>query len=414
MNRPGTRFFFILPGLLFVMVGGLFLTACAATPAPTRARLLQRSPASPSAPSTVPTAPAGSSSVAQSEPPSRDPAASGGVGQEQATTFASTATPLLPTSTPFPEPRLRQLTSGSCCTQPFWSADSRQVQFIDRPASRPLGIYGVDVERLGPPTLVTEWIVNTSGDGAFFVYPDGATTIVQRAATGEKYVVANGGRAVDVSPGGQWLLWQVMEQRGDFDRRRSQIWVANVDGSDARVVAETVGYSWSQWIDDRRILLVGLPLEDLPFVTIAALTLGPEESSDQLVELARVARPRGTSISPEGNWLVYYLTFQSNPDDDGLWVVPTDGSRPPRKLDFFGSWRFRDDMHLLYAPLEPGVESHTLWEYDLLSGERQRLTDPAETPFKIANGDWSCSPNGRYVVFVNAADHNLWLMDLEP
>ncbi len=69
---------------------------------------------------------------------------------------------------------------------------------------------------------------------------------------------------------------------------------------------------------------------------------------------------------------------------------------------------------LLYVPLEVNVQSHALWEYDVASGEHRRLTDPAHTPFKIANNDWAVSPDGRYVVFVRARDHNLWLIDLEP
>lgn len=320
----------------------------------------------------------------------------------------------LPSPTPVPQPRLRRLTGGGCCTRPFWSPDSLQVRFIDRPPSRPVGVYGVDVKRPSTPILVTQWIVNASENGDFYIYPDGDVTVVQRAATDEKYVIANGGRPVSVSPEGQRLLWQVVDQRGDFDRRRSQTWVANVDGGDARVVAETVGMSQSQWIDERRILLVGLPLADQPYlIAIATLTLDTE-GGDQLVEIAHTARPRGTLLSPQGHWLIYLLTFQPSAADDGLWLVPTDGSQPPRKLDFFGSYRWRDEAHLLYVPLEPGVESHTLWEYDVLDAESRRLTDPAQTPFKIANDDWTVSPDGRYVVFVSAADHNLWLIDLEP
>jgi len=333
----------------------------------------------------------------------------------------SVTAPGKPTLIPAP-PALRQLTSGGCCTQPFWSADSRYVQFVDRPASRPAGIYGVDLEAPGPPLLMSEWIVSLAGDGDFYVYPDGNSTVVQRVATGERHVIDNGGRPVSLSPDGQRLLWQVIDRRGDFDQRRSQTWVANVDGSQARVVGETVGLGESLWIDPQRILLVGLPLQDRPAVALAALTLGTGEGADSQVELAQVNRPRGALLSPAGAWLVYYVTFQSDPGDDGLWVVPTDGTKPPRKLNFFGGYRWRDEAHLLYVLLAPGVASHTLWEYDLgaeweydLGAEESRpLIDPAQTPFKIANNDWAVSPDGRYVTFVSAADHNLWLIDLAP
>jgi Tol biopolymer transport system component len=40
------------------------------------------------------------------------------------------------------------------------------------------------------------------------------------------------------------------------------------------------------------------------------------------------------------------------------------------------------------------------------------VTDPAITPFKVANGDWTVSPDGRYVAFVESRDHNIWLLAL--
>lgn len=331
-------------------------------------------------------------------------------------TAAPTAIPTItlasPTPTAPPRPALRQLTSGGCCTRPFWSPDGRFVLFIDRPASRPVGIYGVDVSRFGPPTLVSRRVLPTSGDGRFYFYPDGNTTVVERVDTGERYVIRNGGRLVSISPDGRRLLWQVTEQHGDFDRRASQTWVANIDGSEARLVAETVGMGSSQWVDAERVLLVGLPDQGRPLVLISVLTLGDGPDDDRYLELAHVSRPRGTVVSPRGSWLVYYLTFQADAADDGLWIVPTDASLPPRKLAFFGSYRWRDDTHLLYVPLEPGAASHTLWEYDVTTGVSRRLTDPERTPFKIANNDWAVSPDGRYVVFVSAADHNLWLIEL--
>ena len=34
------------------------------------------------------------------------------------------------------------------------------------------------------------------------------------------------------------------------------------------------------------------------------------------------------------------------------------------------------------------------------------------TPLNILNGDWRVSPDGKYIVFVNSADRNLWLLEL--
>jgi hypothetical protein len=290
------------------------------------------------------------------------------------------------------------------------------------------------VQRFGPPSLISQWIVSglgasdlyvfpdgnsklvvdPSGDGGFYAYPDGNVTIIQRATTGDKYIIRNGGRRATVSPDGHRLLWQEIDRRGEFDTRRSRVWVANVDGSDARTVGETIGIHPSAWIDGQRVLVVGAPLEKPPGVSIAALSLGATPSHDRLQVLAQVSSPREAVVSPEGNWLVYSLAFQRDPGDDGLWLVPTDGSQPSRKLSFFGGFQWRDDTHLLYIPMELGAESHTLWEYDVLRDATRRLTDPTQTKFKVAQNDWTVSRNGRYVAFVNAADHNLWLIDLFP
>ena len=42
----------------------------------------------------------------------------------------------------------------------------------------------------------------------------------------------------------------------------------------------------------------------------------------------------------------------------------------------------------------------------------RELTTPESTPFKIANGDWRVSPDGRYVAFVESSDRNIWALEL--
>jgi len=46
------------------------------------------------------------------------------------------------------------------------------------------------------------------------------------------------------------------------------------------------------------------------------------------------------------------------------------------------------------------------------SGASRRLTDAATTPLQILNGDWRVSLDGRYIVYVNSADRNVWLLTL--
>jgi hypothetical protein len=270
----------------------------------------------------------------------------------------------------------------------------------------------VNAEQISAPTLVSEWIVNSSRNAEFYIFPDGDTTVVKHVALGREYVIRNGGRPVSISPDGMHLLWQVFDREGEFDLRHSQTWLANIDGSQARIVGETIGFGESRWIDDHRLLLVGLPLEPRTLVSISVLELESDQGDADVRSLAQVNHPRGTLLSPAGEWLVYYLAFQSDPQDDGLWIVPTDGHSVPLKLDFFGSYRWRDDQRLLFVPLNSESDSHVFWEYDVLDHTSQPLTNPAQTAFRITNNDWVVSPDGQHIVFVNAADHNLWLIDL--
>ena len=86
----------------------------------------------------------------------------------------------------------------------------------------------------------------------------------------------------------------------------------------------------------------------------------------------------------------------------------------PREL--FGSYQWRAcagcDETLLVIPFRPDATYHALWEVAPATTDARPLTDPAVTPFKIANGDWRVSPDGRYVAFVESADRNVWVLAL--
>jgi Tol biopolymer transport system component len=53
-----------------------------------------------------------------------------------------------------------------------------------------------------------------------------------------------------------------------------------------------------------------------------------------------------------------------------------------------------------------------VWQFEAQTGQSRPLTDPAATQLKIANGDWSVSPDGRQIAFVSANDNNIWLLSL--
>ena len=321
-----------------------------------------------------------------------------------------------PTATPVPSPSptppvLHQLTSGGCCTQPFWSPDSRRVLFIDRPAPDvPVGIWGVDVTRPNPtPELVTERIAFYTADMTLLVELSEDTTVIERLADGARWTVPAGGRPVSISPGQKRIAWQVTDESLPFERQITQVWVASLDGTDARQVATLPRGGFGGWISEDVLLLSGrVSLESREQVLYAfSLTSGDTTG------LVRAERLRGGLLSPDGAWLACYVALDPDPSQNGLWLVRTDGSeRRQLDRDLFGAYQWRDAERLLIIPFRPQAVSHEFWEVDVSTGEARRLTDPTITPFKVANGDWTVSPDGRHVAFVESRDHNIWLLTL--
>jgi hypothetical protein len=350
-------------------------------------------------PQTEPANPAGSSSQAlQPSRPADPPSA------------APSPTPE-PSPSPTPAPALRQLTRGGCCAQSFWSPDSRQVLFIDKPApDAPVGIWGVDVTQPDPtPELVTERIAFYTADMAFLVELSEDTTVIERLADGARWMVPAEGRSVSISPGRTRIAWQVSDGDLPFERRVTQVWVANLDGTDAQAVATLPRGGFSGWISDDVLLLSGRESLESREHVLYTFSL----TSGRRTELVRAERLRGGLLSPDGAWLAYYLALDEDPAQNGLWLVRTDGSeRQQLDRDLFGAYQWRDAGRLLIIPFRPEAVSHELWELDVNTGETRHLTDPDVTPFKIANGDWAVSPDGRHVTFVENRDRNIWVLTL--
>jgi hypothetical protein len=291
------------------------------------------------------------------------------------------------------------------------------VLFIDKPAlDAPVGIWGVDVTRPDPtPELVTERIAFYTADMAFLVELSQDTTVIERLADpltgtgGERWTVPAEGRSISISPGRKRIAWRVSDDDLPFERRMTQVWVANLDGTDARQVATLPRGSFGGWISDDVLLLSGREsLESREHILYTFSLTGGHQT-----ELVRSERLRGGLLSPDGAWLAYYLALDEDPAQNGLWLVRTDGSaRRQLDHDLFGAYQWRDADRLLVIPFRPEAVSHELWELDVNTEETRRLTDPDVIPFKIANGDWTVSPDGRQVAFVESRDRNIWLLTL--
>lgn len=328
----------------------------------------------------------------------------------------NTPPPLLTpdTPSPSPSPQLLQLTTNGCCVQPFWDINSDRLLFLDKPApDAPTGIYQAFLE--GRETaLFTEKLGIYHLPLGLVAYPEGGQTYVERIESGERYTIPNGGRALTFSPNGGQVAWTAGESGPPFDTARREIWISNFDGTNPQQLLTLIGGGFSGWISEWELLVTG---RQTPEETDSALWVFSRQDNS-LRELVRGGRIRSICLAPGGAWVAYLVTFALDPAQNGLWIQNiVTGERV--QLDLFGGYRWRDADHLLIIPLDPNaasgpVASHQLWEVDATTGDSRPLTDPALTPFKVAEGDWTVSPDGRYVAFVSATDRNIWVLTIQP
>jgi len=330
-----------------------------------------------------------------------------------AATPARSMSAATPSPTPRPAPAFVQLTSGGCCVQPFFSPDGRRVLFLDKPSAiAPVGIWSVATDApLSTPALFTERLGPFSRDLSLALDLQNGQTVIERLSDGARWPINNGGRIVAFSPDATRIVWTVLQESGGFDVRRVEVYVANVDGSDVRLVTTRFGGGPLGWLPDSRHLLIGgRANRNDPSPTLSILNV----DTGAIRDLIAVERMRGASISPDGRMLAYFVAQARDTSQNGMYLL--DLARPspvPQRLDFFGSFRWRDTGHLLYIPLRPGAPGDELWQLDVATGRSERLiAADAGSPFKIANGDWDVARDGSKIVFLSARDRNLWLVTL--
>jgi Tol biopolymer transport system component len=302
---------------------------------------------------------------------------------------------------------LRQLTTGGCCVEPFWSPDSQQLFYLDKPSpGAQAGFYSANVQD-GSVSLFTDRLGLFSPDMSLRAFPDGKQTIVERLADEQRWVIPSAGRVVSFSPDGAQVAWTAGQSGPPFDTARREIWTSQADGSQAKALLQLYSGGFAGWFPDGRLLVNGRIDLNEPMQGLWAYST----QNGSMLPLGSGERLRGVTISPGGSWVTYQVLFSSNPDENGTWLVNT-RTGEKRRLDLFGAYRWRDDSRLLLIPLDASQPSHQIWQIDAASGEAQPLTDSSVTSFKIANGDWSVSPDGTKIAFVSAQDHNIWIIEL--
>ena len=311
-------------------------------------------------------------------------------------------------------PMGRQITAGNCCTQPYWSNDSTEVRFIDRPGQdAPLGIWGVDLAQpeLGPQ-LITERLGIYSPDGKLVAYPDRNkdVAVVERLADGVRWEINTRQRSLNFTPDSQHVIWTTGDEDTPGDSGGETTWIANVDGSDARILPRPRRTDLVTWLSADELLMTRriAGSSDEQFF-ILSLTDGSQ------TDLFQAPRMRGLAFSPNKRYLVYYASLEKETDKNGVWLLDLfKPAQAPQRLPFFGTYRWGDNQHLIYVPLNPDATSHEFYEYDVLTQEAQPLF-PERTNLTIANNDWQVSPDGRKIALVAANGTQLdgiWVLDI--
>ena len=322
---------------------------------------------------------------------------------------ASPAPSAIPASPTPALPVLTKLTEPGCCADPGWSADSKMVTFVDKPAgSDQAGIYGVPITG-GPEQLISAQVGQLNADGKYLAFLDGKNeTVIRRLDGSTDQIIDDGGQRPVISPGDKRLAWVFSTQVDVVIGTRVDIVVADMDGGSQQPILTVYDGGIAGWLDDDHLLVVGRKSASPGDLYLFSLDV----TSGAQVDLVHETRMRDIAIAPGGKWVSYAVTFDTRqPPDDGLWVVSADGQTKTR-LPVAGAMQWRDDYRLLVIPLDIGAASHRLWQLDTRTGEGFYLTDLMRTSFRIEGGEWSVSPDGTMMVFLNEADHALWLMRL--
>lgn len=292
--------------------------------------------------------------------------------------------------------------SGVCCPGAVWTPDSRALLFLDGPPERGnTGIYQVPAGG-GAVTLKFSSVAFYSPALKWAVRPgSGASTVIERLADGKRFSLPTWGGDVVWNSTETRLAYTLGDTSGNYDRRASQVYLAEVFGL-PRQVATVYGGGVLGWVDDQTLLLSG---KSAPGKRERELfTLNVQSSAKRVLRSALSFR--SVALSPGGRRVAYTISFDSAARN-GLWLQDTAGG-PPLKLPEFGAYRWRDSQRLLLIPLSSG-RLHTLRQYDVQSGAWVTLGDLGD---QVRQGDWQVSPDGSRVSYLSARDGNVHVLRL--
>lgn len=309
----------------------------------------------------------------------------------------------------------RQIGFDGCCwIHEFDPIDPDTITVVDGVNGQPASVFTwsastgtmTNVLFAAPPPV-------TSPDGTHFIYNNGGTSRIVNTLDGTEYTVNTQGATPALSTDNQQLVWMV---RGGSSvpgaaAPNSAVWISDISGENARIIVDQPGAS-ARWLDATRLLI------SVPQVGRITTLYVHDTRDGTTIELGSWRNVRQLSVSPGGNYLMFMLMWQGEnntgaPNIDGTYVLSTSEGATPQRLEWFGGWRWRDAESVYYLPLNAGSPFHSLGYYNIVSGENRILTTPDTLAFTIMNGDWDVSADGTRIVFQNAVDRNMWLLEIE-
>jgi len=302
----------------------------------------------------------------------------------------------------------RPLTGAGCCVSPFWSADSSRVYFIDKPSSAASAIYGVSA--VSPSGVRMEFgnVAQFSKSQRYAVLP-GQITLLERLSDGQRVRVLTQGGSIAFSTSETKIAWSVTGQSASFDTQPTRVYTATLSSgsrfmvSAPKLIATLYGGGVAGWLNESELLLTGKsnPSQRDRALRIVSVSTGAGRVISSALSI------RGVSVSPGGRWVAYYVAFDGA-NRNGMFMLDTK-TGVTKRVDWFGSYRWRDANRIAYIPLETGVSQHRLLEWNASTGAKREL---ARFGAKVAGDDWQLAPNGSRIAFVNAANRNLYALEL--
>jgi Tol biopolymer transport system component len=260
-------------------------------------------------------------------------------------------------------------------------------------------------------TFLTPGFGNFTSDLALAALTDkaaGTTTIIELASGKTMAILQNRASPTIFSPDQKMVayLLRSLQQSGPEEPQRFDLWVANQDGSQPRSIwsgLEAANLAW--FPGGRRLLWTGRDTANRRFgLWVKDFAISDNTPAYTIIESKGLTE---AALSEDGQSVAYWVMLQGS-RFSGVWLAHSDGSQA-KKLDWVGGFRWDSTGELLYVPVRQGNETASaLWSFNPATGQSIRLTDPAQTPLKIALDQWQIAPDAKSIIFRNATDNALW------